>query len=66
MSVKFEVYGNPHGKTHITACIANNLLSKCVPVLFTNLFEISKAIKSTFSRESSQTEQDLIEKFSKI
>ncbi len=54
------------GKTHLTACMANFLLSKCVPVLFTNLFEISKAVKSTFSRESSQTEQILIQKFSNI
>ena len=54
------------GKTHLTACMANFLISKYVPVLFTNLFEISKAVKSTFSRESSQTEQALIEKFSSI
>ena len=54
------------GKTHITACMANNLMSKCVPVLFTNLFEISKAVKSTFSRETCQTEQALIYKFSNI
>lgn len=54
------------GKTHITACMANFLISKCIPVLFTNLFEISKAVKSTFSRESSQTEQTLIEKFSNV
>lgn len=54
------------GKTHLTACMAHNLISKCVPVLFTNLFEISKAVKSTFNRESSLTEQNLIEKFSNI
>ena len=54
------------GKTHLTACMANFLLSKCVLVLFTNLFEISKAVKSTFNRESSQTEQILIQKFSNI
>ena len=54
------------GKTHLTACMANFLLSKCVPVLFTNLFEFSKAGKSTFNRESSQTEQILIQKFSNI
>ncbi len=54
------------GKTHLTACMANFLLSKCVPVLFTNLFEISKAVKSTFNRESSQKEQTLIQKFSNI
>lgn len=50
----------------LTACMANYLISKCVPVLFTNLFEISKAVKSTFNRESNQTEQDLIQKFSNI
>ena len=54
------------GKTHLTACMANNLIAKCVPVLFTNLFEISKAVKSTFNRESSLTEQSLIEKFANI
>lgn len=54
------------GKAHLTACMANFLLSKGVPVLFTNLFEISKAVKSTFNRESSQTEQILIQKFSNI
>ena len=54
------------GKTHLTACMANFLISKYVPVLFTNLFEISKAVKSTFNRGSSQTEQALIEKFSSI
>ena len=54
------------GKTHLTACMANFLISKYVPVLFTNLFEISKAVKSTFNRESSQTEQALIERFSSI
>ena len=46
--------------------MANELLSKCVPVLFTNLFEISKAVKSTFNRESNQTEQNLIERFANI
>lgn len=54
------------GKTHLTACMANYLVSKCVPVLFTNLFEISKSVKSTFNRESTQTEQDLIQKFSNV
>ena len=51
------------GKTHLTACMANYLMNQCVPVLFTSLFEISKAVKSTFNRESAQTEQKLIENF---
>jgi DNA replication protein DnaC len=63
------------GKTHLTACISNELMKNFVPVLFTYLFEISKAIKSTFDKASfgkasasisSETEQSLIEKFSKI
>lgn len=61
------LYGNKGiGKTHITACVANALLSKCVPVLFTNLFEISKAVKATFKRDSIRTEQDLIEEFGRV
>jgi DNA replication protein DnaC len=32
--------------------------------VFTNLFEISKTIRSTFNRASSKTEQDLINQFS--
>lgn len=61
------LYGNKGvGKTHLTACIANALLSKCVPVLFTNLFEISKAVKATFKRDSIRTEQGLIEEFAGV
>jgi DNA replication protein DnaC len=54
------------GKTHITACIANEFLKSCVPVLLTNLFEISKAIKSTFRRESAETEQMLFNRFAQV
>lgn len=61
------LYGSPGtGKTHITACMANELMKNGIPVLFTSLFEISKTIKSTFNRNSEQNEQDLINKFSSI
>ena len=61
------IYGDiGTGKTHLTACIANELLAKCIPVLFTNLFEISKKVKSTFARNTSLTEQKLIQEFSEI
>jgi DNA replication protein DnaC len=61
------LYGNSGvGKTHITACMANDLMTKGVPVLFTNLFEISKAVKSTFNKNSGETELSLTERFSKI
>lgn len=54
------------GKTHLTACMANELLRNCVPVLFTNLFEISKAIKSTFKKDSSVTEKILFDRFLQV
>ena len=38
------------GKTHLTVCIANHLLKNAVSVLFTNLFEISNAIKQLSKR----------------
>ena len=54
------------GKTHLTACIANELLKKCVPVLLTNLFEISKSLKSTFGKGSTSTEKTVIERLSSV
>ncbi len=54
------------GKTHVTACIANELLKKCVPVLLTNLFEISKAVKSTFQNGFHESEQEFFERFEKV
>lgn len=53
------------GKSHLTACIGNYLLSKMIPVLFTNFFEISKQIKKSFS-DNSITESDFIEKLATI
>lgn len=61
------LFGNKGvGKTHLTACIANELISHCVPVLLTNLFELSKAIKATYHGKSEETEQGLIHKFTHI
>jgi DNA replication protein DnaC len=54
------------GKTHLTACVANELIKNLVPVLFTSLFEISKAVKATFNKNSDETEQSVFEKFSKV
>lgn len=53
------------GKTHITACMANELLKKNHSVLFTNFFEISKAIKGTFGK-SNETENDYINRLANI
>lgn len=50
----------------LTACIANELLKKCVPVLLTNLFEISKAVKSTFQNGFHESEREFFERFEKV
>jgi len=54
------------GKTHLAACIANSLLNQGVPVLFTNLFRISKAVKATYKKGSALSEQEMIDKFTNI
>ena len=61
------LWGDPGvGKTHLAACIANSFLSKGIPVLFTSLYKISKAVKSTYQKDSMRTEQKLIDEFTKI
>lgn len=49
------------GKTELTACIANNLISKFVPVLVTNFLEISKRLRDAYSK-GDITECDIIQK----
>lgn len=61
------IFGNIGvGKTHLTACMANCLVSKCVPVMVTNVFEIAQAIKRTFSKRATSTEQQTIDNFGNI
>ena len=44
------IYGDSGtGKTHLTACMCNALMSQMHQCLFTNFFEISKLIKSTWN-----------------
>lgn len=60
------LFGNKGtGKTHLTACIANELMSKYKQVLFTNFFEISKLIRSTFGN-SRESETKYINEFANI
>ena len=60
------IYGDTGtGKTHITACMANTLINQGYSVLFTNFFEISKSIKSTFGR-SEMSENDYINNLASI
>lgn len=48
------------GKTLLTACMANELMNKEYTVLFTNFFEILKAIRSTFSNNSTVTDDSIM------
>lgn len=51
------IYGpSGTGKTHLTACICNELLNNFQQCLFTNFFEISKMIRSTFGRYNTDAE----------
>lgn len=51
------IYGNSGtGKTHLTACICNELISQYRQCLFTNFLEISKLIKSTWSKLNTDAE----------
>ena len=60
------IYGDTGtGKTHITACMANTLLNQGYSVLFTNFFEISKSLKSTFGK-SELSENDYINNLANI
>ena len=42
------------GKTHLTSCMANELMKQYKQVLFTNFFEISKSIRATFRGSGSE------------
>ena len=51
------IYGDSGtGKTHLTACICNELISQYRQCLFTNFFEISKLIRSTWGKNNTEAE----------
>ncbi len=51
------LYGNSGtGKTHLTACICNELINQYRQCLFTNFLEISKLIRSTWGRSNTDAE----------
>lgn len=61
------LYGdNGTGKTHLTACMANNLMEAGYSVLFTNIADIAKAIKATFNKSSTETEQMFFDKLTSV
>ena len=53
------------GKTHLTACMVNELSKQHRPTLFTNFFEISQIIRGTF-KSSTDSEANMIEKIANI
>lgn len=53
------------GKTHLTACIANELMSNYYSVLYTNFSEISKSIRATYGSRG-ESEQAFIDKLATI
>lgn len=53
------------GKTHLTACMANDLIQQQKQVLFTNFFEISKMLRGTFNN-STESEADYIHKLATV
>lgn len=60
------IYGDSGtGKTHLTACMVNELVRQQRPTLFTNFFEISQIIRGTF-KSSKTSEIDMIEKIANI
>jgi DNA replication protein DnaC len=59
------IYGDKGtGKTHLTSCMANELMKQYKQVLFTNFFEISKSIRATF--KGAGNEIDLINKIANV
>ena len=61
------LYGNSGtGKTLLTSCMANELLEKEYTVLFTNFFEILKAIRNTYNNKTSETDDNIINDISEV
>lgn len=65
------LYGDKgRGKTHLTACMVNELTSNLHSVLFTNFSEISQAIRNTFGKQvelgAGKSEQELLRKLSDV
>lgn len=49
------IYGGcGSGKTHLAACMANDLLQQLHPVVFTNFFEIQRDLKECFGTKGSE------------
>lgn len=54
------------GKTHLTCCMANELIKQYKQVLLTNFFEISKSIMATYNNNNDSNEMDLIQRIASV
>ena len=52
------------GKTHLTACMCNELINQYQECLFTNFFEISRLIKSTWNKNTNA--ENIIKKICEV
>lgn len=60
------IFGNSgSGKTHLTACMANKLMTEYREILFTNFFEISAAIRKGF-RSNNTNEQGILDRIANV
>ncbi len=60
----FYIYGKStgSGKSHLTACVCNDLIEKGYSVMFTNFIEIANKIKETYAKKTLMTELEIINK----
>lgn len=54
------------GKTLLTSCMANALMEKEYTVLFTNFFEILKAIRNTYNNKTNDTDESIINNIAEV
>ena len=54
------------GKTHLTCCMANELIRQYKQVLLTNFFEISKSIMATYNNNGDSNEMDLVQRIASV
>ncbi len=61
------IFGEPGvGKTYLTACVANKLLQSNYSVLFSNEAQISAMVKCTYKYNSTENEDDVINKIASM
>ncbi|MBA4509160.1 ATP-binding protein [Clostridium sporogenes] len=64
-SVGLLIYGDPgNGKTHTTACIANSLIDKMIPVICVNIDGLLNRIKETYNTWGKEGEETILKSLS--